>query len=77
MSGSGVPINDVEHLRDVLGLLGSLQETSDDVVEIAVIGGSALLLNGTVSRGTRDDDGAWYTTCRHRLPLRSTRRSPG
>ncbi len=56
MSEIGVPINDVEHLRDALGLLGSLLETSDDVVEIAVIGGSALLLNGTVSRVTRDVD---------------------
>ena len=56
MSESGIPINDVEHLRDALGLLGSLLEATHDVVEIAVVGGSALLLNGTVDRVTRDVD---------------------
>ena len=42
MSESGIPINDVEHLREALGLLGSLLETTHDVVEIAMVGGSAL-----------------------------------
>jgi hypothetical protein len=48
MAESGIDINDVAHLREALGLLGSLMGTTHDEVEIAVIGGSALLLDGIV-----------------------------
>lgn len=49
-------IRDVAHLREALGLLGSLLDASEDEVAIAVVGGSALLLSGHVARVTRDVD---------------------
>jgi hypothetical protein len=49
-------IRDVAHLREALGLLGSLMDATHDEVAIAVIGGSALLLDGSVMRVTRDVD---------------------
>jgi hypothetical protein len=49
-------IRDVEHLREALGLLGSLLVTTGDEVAIAVVGGSALLIGGRVTRATRDVD---------------------
>ena len=56
MSENGIPIKDVAHLREALGLLGSLMDTTHYELEIAVIGGSALLLDGIVTRVTRDVD---------------------
>ena len=49
-------IRDVAHLREALDLLGSLLETTADEVAVAVVGGSALLLNGHLARVTRDVD---------------------
>lgn len=49
-------IRDTEHLREALGLLGSLLESSGDAVAVAIVGGSALLLSGRVERVTRDVD---------------------
>jgi len=56
MAENGIDIADAAHLREALGLLGSLMEATHDEVGIAVIGGSALLLEGTVIRVTRDVD---------------------
>jgi len=49
-------IRDVAHLREALGLLGSLLDSTSDEVGIAVVGGSALLIDGRVTRVTRDVD---------------------
>lgn len=49
-------IRDVAHLREALGLLGSLLDSTGDEVAIAVVGGSALLIDGRVTRITRDVD---------------------
>jgi hypothetical protein len=49
-------IRDVAHLREALGLLGSLLDSTQDEVAIAVVGGSALLIDGRVTRVTRDVD---------------------
>lgn len=56
MTDSGVYIKDVAHFREALGLLGSLIDATHDEVAIAVIGGSALLLDGSVMRVTREVD---------------------
>ena len=56
MSERKIHIRDVAHLREALSLLGSLMDATHDEFEIAVIGGSALLLDGSVSRVTRDVD---------------------
>ena len=56
MTDSGINIRDVAHLREALGLLGSLMDATNDEIAIAVIGGSALLLDGSVTRVTRDVD---------------------
>lgn len=56
MTDSGIYIKDVAHLREALGLLGSLIDATHDEVAIAIIGGSALLLDGSVTRVTRDVD---------------------
>jgi hypothetical protein len=49
-------IRDVARLREALGLLGSLLDSTEDEVAIAVVGGSALLIEGRVTRVTRDVD---------------------
>jgi len=61
MSEGEIHIRDVAHLREALSLLGSLTDSTHDEVEIAVIGGSALLLGGSLSRVTRHVDAtvAW------------------
>lgn len=49
-------IRDVAHLREAFGLLGSLLGSTGDEIAIAVVGGSALLIDGRVIRVTRDVD---------------------
>ncbi len=49
-------ISDTAHLREALGLLGSLLAASGHEVAVAVIGGSALLPGGRGQRVTRDVD---------------------
>ena len=49
-------MKDVAHLREALGHRGSLIDATHDEVAIAVIGGSALLLDGSVTRVTREVD---------------------
>ncbi len=49
-------IRDTAHLREALGLLGSLLAASGHELAVAVIGGSALLLGGRGQRVTRDVD---------------------
>ncbi len=56
MTKNSLHIRDVAHLREALGLLGSLLEATGDEVAIAVVGGSALLIDGRVARVTRDVD---------------------
>jgi hypothetical protein len=56
MNENALHIRDVDHLREALGLLGSLLDTTGDEVAIAVVGGSALLIDGRVTRVTRDVD---------------------
>lgn len=56
MSDGYVDIQNVSHLREALSLLGSLLEATGSSVAIAVVGGSALLLDGLISRVTHDVD---------------------
>ncbi len=56
MADTGSPIHDTAHLMDALNLLGALLAATSDDVAVAVVGGSALLLNGHVTRVTRDVD---------------------
>jgi len=56
MNENDLHIRDVAHLREALGLLGSLLDSTSDEVGIAVVGGSALLIDGRVTRVTRDVD---------------------
>ncbi len=49
-------IRDVAQLREAFGLVGLLLEAEGTDVAIAVVGGSALLLNGRLVRVTRDVD---------------------
>lgn len=56
MDQNTLHIRDVEHLREALGLLGSLLDATGVEVAIAVVGGSALLVGGHVTRATRDVD---------------------
>lgn len=56
MSENAPYIRDVAHLREALGLLGSLLDSTDDEIAIAVVGGSAMLFDGRVTRVTRDVD---------------------
>ena len=52
----GTPIRDVDHLRDALALLGALLAAEGETARIAVVGGSAMLLDGLIARATRDVD---------------------
>jgi len=56
MDEAGIPIRDVEHLRDALALLGALLAVERVTARIVVVGGSAMLLDGLVDRATRDVD---------------------
>jgi hypothetical protein len=47
---------DASHLREALGLVGSLLDSTGHEIAIAVVGGSALLIDGRISRVTRDVD---------------------
>lgn len=49
-------IRDVSHLREALGLVGSLLDSTGDEVAIGIVGGSALLIDGRITRVTRDVD---------------------
>lgn len=56
MDEVGTPIREVERLRDALSLLGALLAAEGVTARIAVVGGSAMLLDGLVARATRDVD---------------------
>ena len=56
MNENAPHIRDVAHLREAFGLLGSLLDSAGDEVAIAVVGGSAMLISGQVTRVTRDVD---------------------
>ena len=56
MGEARTPIRDADHLRDALALLGALLAAEGVTARIAVVGGSAMLLDGLVARATRDVD---------------------
>jgi len=56
MGEIGTPIRDADHLRDAFALLGALLAAEEVTASIAVVGGSAMLLDGLVASATRDVD---------------------
>ena len=56
MNASDPHIRDVSHPREALGLVGSLLDSTGDEVAIWIAGGSALLIDGRITRVTRDVD---------------------